>query len=96
MIEEMRGLGNEVLHGWAERKVGEQEGAVLRQGEGVKRNGKKTLYKIWQHGHPSRSGLRNAALLVGHAGNHRDQRLQPGGGAVQAASRRTHATRRPN
>ena len=41
MIEEVRGLGNEVLHGWAERKVGEQEGAVLRRGEGVKRNGKK-------------------------------------------------------
>lgn len=41
MIEEVRQLGNEALRGWAERKVGEQEGAVLRQGEEVKRNGKK-------------------------------------------------------
>ena len=43
MIEEVRQLGNEALQGWAERKVGEQEGRVLGQGEGVKRNGKKTL-----------------------------------------------------
>jgi hypothetical protein len=43
MIEEVRQLGNEALHGWAERKVGEQEGRMIGQGEGVKRNGKKTL-----------------------------------------------------
>jgi hypothetical protein len=49
MIEEVRQLGNEALHGWAERKVGEQEGAMLGQGEGVKRNGKKTLlvHNVW-------------------------------------------------
>jgi hypothetical protein len=43
MIEEVRQLGNEALQSWAERKVGEQEGAVLRQGEEVKRNGKKNF-----------------------------------------------------
>jgi hypothetical protein len=43
MIEEVRQLGNEALQNWAERKVGEQEGRVLGQGEGVKRNGKKNF-----------------------------------------------------
>jgi hypothetical protein len=43
MIEEVRQLGNEARHGWGERKVGEQEGRMIGQGEGVKRNGKKTL-----------------------------------------------------
>jgi hypothetical protein len=42
MIEEVRQLGNEALQNWAERKIGE-EGRVLGQGEGVKRNGKKNF-----------------------------------------------------
>ena len=41
MIEEVRQLGNEALQGWAECKVEEQEGTVLRHGEAIKRNGKK-------------------------------------------------------
>jgi hypothetical protein len=41
MMEEVGGVGNEALHGWAKRKVEEHEVAVRGQGAGVKRNGKK-------------------------------------------------------
>jgi hypothetical protein len=54
MIKEVRPLGNEAVQGWAERKVGEQEGRVLGQGEGIKRNGKKTL--LVHEVRPDRSG----------------------------------------
>jgi hypothetical protein len=43
MIEEIRQLGNEALHGWAKRKVEEEEVVVRGHGAGVKSNGKKNF-----------------------------------------------------
>jgi hypothetical protein len=58
VAEELRQMGNEVLHGWARRQEQKKENK-FNNAKGVNRKGKKPLlvHKIWEnrfhpHGHP--------------------------------------------
>ena len=68
VIEELRRLGNEVMHSWAAQQEAEQGAAVCAQGE-ARAHGKKTLlvHDVWENSSgrtPLLAGERLAAAVL--------------------------------